>query len=68
MSAPQQRQIVERCTGDHAHVAIQFVYAATSACMIVTTNEADTTRVMEHALRDPQVTHIFGGDHTIHLN
>lgn len=68
MSTPQQRQVVEKCAGDHAHVVIQFIYTDMSACMIITTNEEDTTRVIEHALRDPHVTQIYGGDHTIYLN
>jgi len=62
------RQIVERCTGDHAHVAIQLIYMGDFACMVVTTNDMDTLKVATHALADRRVTHVVGGDYEISLN
>lgn len=62
------RQIVERCTGDHAHVAIQLICTDNCAYMVITTNDADTLQVATHALADARVTHIVGGDHEVSLN
>jgi len=62
------RQVVERCSGDHAHVAIQFVYQGRFAEMVITTNQHDTERAVCEAIENPHVTHILGMDHEVHLN